>query len=309
MSKQVDIITSALNEEAAILELYSRIRNVMENESEYSWRLIVFDNGSTDQTWMKICCISENDRRVKGFRMSRTFSLDAALTAGLHMAKGDVVILMASDLQDPPEILPELLRQWEKGFLQVLVRIKKRSQMSILRKLLTKIFYKISNWSSSGMIPENVSDFRLIDKKVYLAVNDMQERNRFMRGLISWTGFPTTYIEIDRPKRHSGTTKTKYLDLIRFSIKGILANSTKPISFISTFGFIVSGAAFVMTLVLSGFWILYDVPFAGFGTIVGIVILSFSLTAAILGIIAEYIGLIYVEAQQRPHSIIWEETD
>jgi glycosyltransferase involved in cell wall biosynthesis len=302
----VEIISSALNEEEAIFELYERLRGVFLVEDNYSWKLVIFDNGSSDSTWTKILSLSTIHSNVVGYRMSRTFSLDAAFTAGMQQAKSDIAIIMASDLQDPPEAIPLLLREWENGFPHVAVRVFKRNEMSRFRKLLTSIFYKISNWASEGMIPENVSDFRLMDKVVYSAVNQMQERNRFMRGLISWTGFPTTFVDVERPARYSGRTKTKYKELIKFSIKGIFANSSKPISYISLSGFILSGLSIIAVVFFSAFWLLRGVPFAGYGTIVGLIFLTFSLTIAVLGVIAEYISLIYAEVRSRPHSFIWQ---
>jgi glycosyltransferase involved in cell wall biosynthesis len=306
MPNSIEVISSALNEEEAILELYERLNQVFSQEINYTWKLVIFDNGSSDSTWSKILLLSELHQNVVGYRMSRTFSLDAAFTAGMQQAESDIAIIMASDLQDPPEAIPLLLREWEKGFPHVAARVLKRNEMSGSRKLLTKLFYKISNWASDGMIPENVSDFRLMDKVVYSSVNQMQERNRFMRGLIAWTGFPTTFVDIERPVRHSGKTKTKYYELIKFSLKGIFANSTKPISFISLSGFILSGISFLSVLIFSAFWIFRGVPFAGYGTIVGLIFLTFSLTIAVLGVIAEYISLIYAEVRSRPHSFIWQ---
>ena len=308
MLTSVEVISSALNEEEAIFELYERLSRVFSQEEEYTWKLVIFDNGSSDTTWEKISSLSSLHPNVTGFRMSRTFTLDAAFTAGMHQATADIVIIMASDLQDPPETIPLLLRKWESGIPHVAVRVLKRDEMSYLRKLLTKTFYRISNWASQGLIPENVSDFRLMDKIVYTAVNQMQERNRFMRGLIAWTGFPTAFVDIERPARYSGRTKTSYYELIKFSLRGIFANSNKPISLISFSGFILSGLSLLAVFIFSVIWLLIGVPFAGYGTIVGLIILTFSLTLAVLGVIAEYISLIYTEVMSRPHSIIWEQT-
>jgi dolichol-phosphate mannosyltransferase len=308
MKHSVDVISSALNEEDAILELYERLNKVFSEEHNYSWKLIIFDNGSIDSTWEKILQISSNHLNVVGYRMSRTFSLDAAFTAGLHQATADLAIIMASDLQDPPEVISSLLRKWETGTPHVVVRITKRAELSYFKNRMTKAFYRITNWASDGMIPENVSDFRLMDRKVYSAVNEIKERNRFMRGLIAWTGFPTEFIEIERPRRTTGITKASYLQLIRFAFQSILASSEKPIKYISTAGFCLSGLSLFSIVVFSILWILTGVPFAGYGSIVALIFLTFSLTIGVLGVIAEYISLIYIEVKSRPNSIIWEST-
>jgi dolichol-phosphate mannosyltransferase len=308
MKKTIEIVSSALNEEAAIPELYERLNKVFLQEIKYNWKLTIFDNGSSDGTWSQIEELAKKYENVKGFRMSRTFSLDAAFTAGMNQGTGDAIVIMASDLQDPPEVIPSLLREWEKGIPHVMVKLKKRNEMSFLRRILTRVFYKISNWASDGMIPDNVSDFRLMDKCVYRSVNEINERNRFMRGLISWTGFPSTFVEIDRPARHSGKTKTKYFALIKFAIRGIFATSEKPINLISGIGFFFSFVAASLTIIFSALWLFSGVPFAGFGTIVGLLTLGFSINLGVLGVLAEYIGLIYTETKGRPHSIIWKET-
>ena len=306
--KHIDIVTSALNEEDAVEILYERLDLVFKKMAKYSWKLIIFDNGSSDATWMKILKLSSKYKNVQGFRTTRTFPLDSIFSLGLQKVTGDAAIIMASDLQDPPEVIPELIEKWELGFSQILVRVNDRAGMPKLRKILTSQFYKFAEWASDGQMPRNVSDFRLLDQKVYETYNSLPERNRFLRGLFAWTGYSNTFVDIIRPERETGNSKSKYLPLIKFSLRGIFAVSNKPLSLISTFGFILSFISLISVIFFSLIWIFIGVPFAGFGTIVGLIAIVFSLLVGILGIISEYLALIYTELKNRPLGIVRDIT-
>jgi len=310
--KTIDIITSALNEEDCLPEFISRIQQVMLKENNYEYRILIMDNGSSDSTWSIITKASKNDKRVIGYKMSRTFPLDAAFSNGIDKATSDLIVVMCSDLQDPPEVIPELLRKYEEGFDQVTVKITRRDEVSIFRKTLTKIFYRIAKYMTNGLIPESVSDFRLMNRQAYEAIRQMPESNRFFRGLASWIGFTTTTLEIPRPNRFAGDSKFAQFSLlsaIGFGSKGILAYSKKPLTMVSMFGIIMSLLAITVSLVLSILWIYHGVPFAGFGSILGVMFLGFSFMLLCIGILAVYIGLIYDEVKKRPLYIISEITN
>jgi dolichol-phosphate mannosyltransferase len=309
--KKLDIITSAFNEEECLPELFLRIANVMLVEADYIWRIIVFDNGSTDNTWPIIQKYSALNPQIVGYRMSRNFSLDSALTSGLDRADGDVCILMTSDLQDPPEIIPALLREFEKGYEQVLVKVIKREEVPFLRRILSKVFYRSAKWMSDGMLPEMVSDFRLLSKNAYESIRQMRESHRFLRGLGSWIGFRTTQIEIERPPRFAGESKwlrSSLTSVVDHALKSIYSHSSKPLTWVAYLGSGLSVLSFTFVLIMSVIWILGTPPFAGFGTIVGLISLGFSLTIFCIGILAQYLGLIFDEVKQRPLYIIAETT-
>ena len=306
----VDIVTSAFNEEDCLPELFDRVRKVFEEETAYSYRILVVDNGSSDKTWSIIQTYGERDQRIAGFRMSRNFSLDAAFTCGLDHAESDVAIIMTSDLQDPPESIPALLREFENGYEQVLVRIRSRNSVPLLRRLLSKIFYKTAKKMTGGMLPESVSDFRLVSRKTYSAIRQLRESHRFLRGLGSWVGFKTTYIEIDRPPRFAGESKWIGMSLasvIAQASRSIFAYSATPLMFVSFLGVIASLFSFIGLVASSIIWIVSGVPFAGYGSIVGLISLGFSLTMLAIGILAQYLGLIYEEVKQRPLYIVSEK--
>jgi len=308
----VDIITSAFNEEECLPELFQRIARVMSHEHNYSWRILIFDNGSSDKTWSLIKHHSKLDGRINGFKMSRNFSLDSALTSGLDNATADVCILMTSDLQDPPEVISSLLREYEKGFEQVLVKVTKREEVPLTRRVLSRLFYRSANWMSDGMLPEMVSDFRLLSRSAYENIRQMRESHRFLRGLGAWVGFQTTQIEIERPPRFAGQSKwlgSSLISVINHGIKSIYSHSSKPLIWVAYLGAGLSGISLIFVFIMSLIWIFGTPPFAGFGTIVGLIALGFSLTIFCIGILAQYMGLIFDEVKQRPLYIISEKTN
>jgi dolichol-phosphate mannosyltransferase len=310
--KTIDIITSALNEEECLPELILRIKKVMAKEKSYSYKILIMDNGSNDSTWSVITKESKNDKRIIGYKMSRTFSLDAAFTNGINQSSADIVVIMCSDLQDPPEIIPNLLRKYEDGFDQVLVKITSRDQLSFIRKKLTKLFYRVAKYMTNGLIPESVSDFRLMNRRAYEAFQQMPETNRFFRGLASWIGFNSTTIEIQRPDRFAGNSKfaeTSIITALGFGTKGILAFSKKPLNAISLFGLVMSFLGIATSFILSILWIYHGVPFAGYGSILGVMFIGFSIVLLCLGVLAAYMGLIYEEVKRRPLYIVSEATN
>ena len=311
-TRSLDIITSALNEEDCLPEFYTRIEKVMSAHPEYEWRLILCDNGSEDSSWKIISNLASGTSRVLGIRMSRTFTLDSAFTMGIDLAEANAVVIMASDLQDPPEVIHEFLRKYEEGYEQVVAKVVSRQEVPFIRRKLADVFYLIANKVTNNMIPRGVSDFRLLSKSAYQATQKMRERNRFLRGLIAWTGFRTAIVEIDRPARFAGDSKYVKIPLgktIRWAVSAILSHTSSPLTFIAVMGFILSVISVVATIIASSFWLFSGVPFAGFGTILGVVLIGFSLTMFAIGIIAQYIALIYEEVKGRPLYLIAERTD
>ena len=307
----LDIITSAFNEEECLPELFQRIKGVMASETSYTWRLLVMDNGSIDKTWEIIQVASWEDSRIRGFRMSRNFSLDAAFTCGLDNATADIAIIMTSDLQDPPEAIPLLLRKYEEGFDQILVKITKRDSVPLVRRILSKAFYSIAKKMTAGMLPESVSDFRLVNRRTYEAIRRLRESHRFLRGLGAWVGFKTTNIEMERPPRFAG--ESKWMGMSTFgittqAIRSIFAYSSTPLTWISSLGIFLSIGSIMAIVGLAIFWLVSGVPFPGFGSIIGVIVLGFSITMLCIGILAQYLGLIYEEVKNRPLYLVTEES-
>jgi len=307
--KTIEVITSAYNEEDCLPELFTRLEKIALAEDKYSFRFIVIDNGSSDRTWQIIKDRQKADSRYTGVRMSRNFSLDSAFTCGLDRAEADLAIIMTSDLQDPPECIPDLLRAHELGYEQVLAKVVDRGTVPAVRRFLSHVFYRLANAMTGGMLPKSVSDFRLVSRKCYEAIRSLRESHRFLRGLGSWVGFETTYIEIKRPPRFAGESKWLGTSLVRTILLGfqsIFAYSTLPLAWISILGVGLSLVSSLSLFVLAVLWIVIGVPFAGFGSIVATIILCFSITILVLGIIAQYMGLIYEEVKRRPLYLVAE---
>jgi dolichol-phosphate mannosyltransferase len=292
-------------------EFFQRIATVFAGEKTYEYQILVNDNHSNDRTWEIIKKAAALDPRIVGTRMSRTFSLDIAFRSGLEFSDSDIAILMTSDLQDPAETIPALLREFEAGFDQVLVKIKSRKSVPWIRRHLASVYYKLAFRLTDGLIPESVSDFRLLSRRTYKAMANMKESQSFIRGLGAWVGFKTTTIEIDRPERFAGESKWLKMSLLSssmFAVRGLLAYSSKPLLWVSVLGGFLSLFFFLSILIFSAVWILVGVPFAGFGSIVGFIGLGFSLILLCLGIIAQYLGLMYEEVKGRPLYIVEERT-
>ena len=304
--KLISLIIPAYNEEDCVEELARRLKLVFESESQYDFEAVIVENGSLDSTWVKLQNIAEQDSRFKILKLSRNFRMDGGLTAGLDHIKGDACVLMTADLQDPPELIPQFLRFWEQGYENIYGVITKREGTGPIRTMNSKLFYWLAGKLTDGRIPRNASDFRLVDKKVYIAVKGMTERNRFVRGLFAWAGFNSIGVPMERPPRFGGVSNAHTLKVLDLAFKGIFAHSYKPLRLITVFGFILSALSFVSILPLFFLWLFVGVPFAGFGTLVGLFLLVFGIVSLMLGILSEYVGLIYEEVKARPNYVVSE---
>jgi dolichol-phosphate mannosyltransferase len=307
MSKKlISLIVPAYNEEDCVDELFSRLDAVFATEPQYDFEVVIVENGSLDSTWVKLQAIAEKDSRFKILKLSRNFRMDGGLTAGLDFIKGDACVLMTADLQDPPELIPQFLRYWEQGYENIFGVITKREGTGPIRTMNSKLFYWLAGKLTDGRIPRNASDFRLVDRKVYEAVKGMTERNRFVRGLFAWAGFNSIGVPMERPPRFGGVSNAHTLKVLDLAFKGIFAHSYKPLRLITVFGFILSGISFISIIPLFFLWLFVGVPFAGFGTLVGLFLLVFGIVSLMLGILSEYVGLIYEEVKARPNYVVSE---
>ncbi len=302
--KRISVIVPAYNESECIEELAARLSNIFSLESQYDWEAIIVENGSADDTWLKLQAIHAHDPRFRVLRLARNFRMDGGLTAGLAYASGDACVLMTADLQDPPEMIREFLRKWEEGYENVYGVITERQGTGPLRAFNSKAFYWLAGKLTDGAIPRNASDFRLLDRAAYEAVRAMDERNRFVRGLVAWVGFNSIGIPMARPPRFAGESKAHSFKVIELAFKGIFAHSYIPLRLITVVGVVLSVAAFIGLIVLAVLWLAVGVPFSGFGTIVSLSLLLFGVLSFMLGIVSEYVGLIYEEVKRRPNFVI-----
>lgn len=302
--KSISIIIPAFNEEDCVDELARRLQSLFSMEISYDFEVIIIENGSTDGTWEKLTNISNNDKRFKIIQLSRNFRMDGGLTAGLDYVKGDACVLMTADLQDPPELISDFLRHWEAGWENIYGIVTKREGTGPIRTLNSKLFYWVAGKLTDSRIPKNASDFRLVDRRVYESVRNMTERNRFVRGLFAWVGFKSIGVPMVRPPRFGGVSNAHTFKVIDLAFKGIFANSYKPLRFITLFGISLSVISILSILPLSFLWIFSGVPFAGFGTIVALFLLALGILSFMLGVLSEYVGLIYEEVKGRPNFIV-----
>lgn len=307
--KLISIVAPAFNEEECVEELARRLSAVMDQLVAYEFEVFIVENGSTDKTWSLLLQIANRDQRFKPVRLSRNFGMDGGVTAGLDLAVGDACVIMTADLQDPPELVPEFIKKWEEGYENIYMEVESRETSGLLRRINSRLFYLIADRLTGGLIPKGVSDFRLVDRKVYEAVRSMQERNRFVRGLFAWVGFKSIGIVHPRPPRFGGESKAGLRDVLRLAKHGILSFSDIPLRFITWFGIVCSGCAIVATVTFAVLRFTIGTPFAGFATIITVVLLFFGLLSFMIGILAEYVAMIHSEVKNRPNFIIAEVID
>jgi len=304
MKKLITIIVPAYNEEACIEELARQLTAVFAVNDRYDFETLIIENGSVDRTWEILQTINARDPRFKVIRLARNFRMDGGITAGLHYAVGDAVVFMTADLQDPPELITEFIKKWEEGYENIYMRVLKRRGTGPIRSFNSRAFYWIAGKLTDNRIPKNVSDYRLLDRKVYEAVRDMKERNRFVRGLVAWVGFKSIGVEAERAERFGGVSNAHSLKVIDLAFKGIFSHSYIPLKLITMTGVVLSLTSFLSLAVFTYVWVFIGVPFAGFGTLMSVAVLAFGTLTFMLGIIAEYLGLIYEEVKGRPNFIV-----
>jgi polyisoprenyl-phosphate glycosyltransferase len=302
--KTVALVIPAYNEEECVDELADRLGAMFDSEPAYEFECVIVENGSVDHTMEKLEVIAARDSRFKILQLARNFRMDGGLTAGLSVIDADAVVLMTADLQDPPELIPTFIRKWEEGWENVYGIVTKRTGTGPLRTFNSRAFYWLAGKLTDDRIVSNASDFRLLDRKAYEAVRGMQERNRFVRGLVSWVGFKSIGVPMVREARFGGVSNAHSLKVIDLAFKGIFAHSYVPLRVITITGFVVSLVALITLIVLVVQFVVYGVPFNGFGTIISIMLIGFGILTLLLGVIGEYVGLIYEEVKQRPNFIV-----
>jgi dolichol-phosphate mannosyltransferase len=307
MKKLISIVIPAYNEEEVLDELKKRLQQVMNINKNYDFEVIIVENGSWDSTFEKLISINKEDPRFKIVQLSRNFGCDGGITAGLACAKGDAAVIMNADLQDPPEMITKFIERWEEGYEIVYGIIEKRMGIAFTRRLLSTLAYKIIYNLTNKTIPENVSDFRLIDKKVYTVVNKMEEKNKFLRGVIAWTGFKQTGIPYDRPPRYAGETKAAFCTVFNVAMNGIFSFSYFPLQVATILGFIVSICAFIMIFVELALFLIYGRDVPGYTSTIIIILFLFGLLFFFIGIMGIYISRIYEEVKRRPNFIVKEK--
>lgn len=308
MAKLISVVVPLYNEEENIEELYRRLSALISEEKKYRFEIIAVEHGSTDSSFTKLLSLHKKDKRVKILQLSRNFgNADAAIEAGLRFTKGDAAVITMADLQEPPELISRFLRKWEGGYEIVYGVIKKRTGVPLTRRLASVYFYKILNILTGNLFPENVSDFRLIDKKVYETINTMPESNKFLRGMITWTGFSQVGIPFERSKRFAGESKANFSTVLKVAANGIFSFSYAPLKLVTIAGLILSAISFLVIVYQIILFILFGRGQPGISTVIVLIGFLFGMLFLILGVIGEYLARIYDEVKKRPNFIVREK--
>jgi glycosyltransferase involved in cell wall biosynthesis len=299
----VSLLVPIYNEAEAIPSFFSTINKVLA-DLDAEWEMICVNDGSTDNTLALLEQQAAINPHIKVVSFSRNFGKEPAMTAALDFATGDAVIPLDADLQDPPEVIADMVAQWRQGFDVVCAKRVSRNSDSVVKRKTASWFYSLFNKISDFPIPENVGDFRLMDRRVVDVIKQLPEKERFMKGLYSWPGFKTTMVEYDRQHRVSGETKFSYWQLWNFALSGITSFTTIPIRvgtyvgiFISLLSFIYGIFVITKTLVLG-----IDVP--GYASLLVVVLFLGGIQLIFLGMLGEYIGRIYKEVKNRPLYVV-----
>ena len=304
--KTVSIVIPMYYEEEVAKECYEKVSNVLKSLKEkYDYEIIFVNDGSKDKTLEILEDIAKDDKRAKIISFSRNFGHQAAVTAGLKEVSGDAIVIIDADLQDPPELIPQMLELWEQGNEVIYGKRKTRKGESAFKLLTAKMFYKTLNALSDVEIPKDTGDFRLVDRKVVDVINSLPEHNKFLRGLFSWVGFKQEAYEYERQERYAGKTKYPLKKMLKLASDGIISFSTKPLKLVGALG-IVSIIISIILLIYALISYIFKLNqlSAGWTSIIVAVTFFAGVQLLSLWIISEYIGRIYDESKGRPQYIV-----
>jgi polyisoprenyl-phosphate glycosyltransferase len=307
MRQTLAVVVPAFNEADGLPVFHARLAAVLDG-LDLDSRVIYVDDGSRDGTWDCIARLAASDVRVTGLALSRNFGKELAMTAGLDAVDADAAVVIDADLQDPPELIAELVARWREGFDVVYARRIEREGESWLKRTTSAGFYRVMRRLSHVPIPRDTGDFRLLSRRALVALTRLRERHRFMKGLFAWVGYPQCAVAYRREARYSGKSKFNYWRLWNFALEGITSFSTAPLRVATYAGVTVAGMAF-----LFGAWIVFrtllwgdDVP--GYPSLMVTVLFIGGVQLTALGIIGEYLGRLYDESKQRPLYLIRDST-
>jgi glycosyltransferase involved in cell wall biosynthesis len=295
----LSIIVPVFNEEEALPALHRRLVQVLRH-SGISWEIVYVDDGSSDGTAAVLAALQAGEPAVAVARLSRNFGKEAAMSAGLRLALGQAVVLIDADLQDPPELIPEMVQAWREGADLVQMRRRTRLGETWLKRATAHAFYRVMNRLSQVPIPPDVGDFRLLSRRAVQALNRLPEHNRFMKGLFAWVGFRQVTIDYDRQPRAAGTTKWRYRKLWHFALEGITGFSVAPLKLATWAGLLSALVAFIYALVFVFKTLVFGERVAGFPTLIVTILLLGGFQLLSIGILGEYLGRLFIETKRRP---------
>lgn len=295
----LSIVAPCYNEAAAIGAFFRRMREELDKLG-VTWEIVCVNDGSRDDTLARLVAEARRDPRVKVVDFTRNFGKEAALTAGLETARGRAVVPIDVDLQDPPELIGEMLARWRAGFDVVYATRAARDSDTFMKRLTARLFYRLYNRLTTVAIPPNAGDFRLMDRRVVEAIKQLPERNRFMKGLFAWPGFRQTEVTYERRPREQGDTKFSYWRLWNFALDGLTSFSTVPLRVWTYLGGVVALLAFLYAAFLVVRTLIYGIDVPGYASLMVVMLFLGGVQLVSLGIIGEYLGRTYDEVKRRP---------
>jgi len=295
----ISIVIPAYNEQEVLPTFHERLTAAL-TTINYAIEVVYINDGSTDETLTILEDLYARDSRVTLVDLSRNFGKEIALTAGLHKAQGDAIVVIDADLQDPPELIPQLITEWENGYDVVYARRTQRKGETWLKKASAAGFYRVIQRLSKVRIPEDTGDFRLLSRRAVDALNTLSEQHRFMKGLFAWIGYKQKAVYYDRDPRFAGTTKWNYWKLWNFAIDGITSFTTAPLKFATYIGFLTAFIAFVYGSYMLVRTLVYGNPVPGYPSLIVIILFLGGIQLMAIGVVGEYVGRIFTETKHRP---------
>ena len=298
--KKITLLIPAYNEELSLPSLYKELVGLMDNQPNYEWEVLFVNDGSKDKTLECIKELRVSDKRINYVDLSRNFGKERAMLAGFDYATGDATVIMDADLQDPPSLIPEMIKYWEEGYDDVYALRKDRGKESWLRKKLSLAFYDILQRSTRIEVLPNVGDFRLLDRSCIEALKKLRESERYTKGMFCWIGFRKKEIKFDRGNRTAGNRSWNFISLFGLAIEGITSFTTVPLRFATIMGVIVSLTSFIyiMYIILKVF--LWGEPVQGYPSMMCVILFLGGVQLLSLGIIGEYLSRVFCESKNRP---------
>jgi len=304
MAERLSLVVPFFNEGAGVARFFTAVAPVLAAIPDTAWEIVCVDDGSTDETLALLLAQAARDSRLVVLEFSRNFGKEAALSAGIDAATGDAVIPMDADLQDPPALIADMVAAWRAGAEMVLARRVDRLSDDAMKRRTAAWFYRLHNRLSTTKIPENVGDFRLMDRAVVEALKRLPERQRFMKGLFAWVGFRTVTIDYTRPARADGASKFSAWSLWNFAMEGFTSFSTAPLKIWTYLGAAGALFAFLYAVFIILYTLLHGNRVPGYASLLTAVLFFGSVQLISIGVLGEYIGRIYIETKQRPGYII-----
>ena len=304
--KKVTILIPCYNEENSLSLLYERLKKMIAVLPDYQFHILLVNDGSTDNTLNIMKNLRVKDKSVSYLSLSRNFGKENAMLAGLDYAEGDAVILIDADLQDPPELIPRMIEEWEKGYDDVYARRRSRAGETWFKRMTAHWYYRILRKLADIDIPADVGDFRLLDRQAVDALCSLREKQRYTKGLFSWIGYNKKELLFDRDARAAGNSKMNLHKLVGLAVDGITSFSVAPLRLASILGIVISSIAFIYLTIVIVKTLLYGDPVAGYPSMISVILFMGGIQLVVLGIIGEYVGRIFYEAKRRPDYLISE---